>query len=743
MQKLCRFYSAYLILAAVIISSQAVTAQSIPGTWPSIDQQLAQDRVISGSALDKLIRENQEFHLLGAKELHDKLRIPLWLRIYWRKAHPEHQYAADDPTGGYPRALRDLHAWMITHQNLVQSSTEAPTSSRSAVPPSNELRISSAQTSARSESDIRVNFTNPNQIIAASNSISTSGRQSQFYSSDGGSSWGQTTLPFTGNDTSHTDPAVGWTTDGTAWATTLGIRGSNIQLRSYRSTDGGAHWVFDATASGTQLDADKQLMWIDDSATSPFKDTIYTIWHFGNPAYVNRRNPITGWGSPLRVSGFESSGTAIGGDITTNEAGDVFAFWPATGNNGIFVAKSTDGANSFAAPIHITTTFGSYDIGVPAIALRRALIYASAAAYQNNVYVTWTDLSGEAGCTVLGNEPDFSVSSTCKSRIWFSRSVNGGANWSAPIMINNQPSRNDQFNQRMAVDPTTGTLALVYYDTVGDSGRLKTDLWYQSSSDNGLSWSDPFKITSAMTNETSSGADLGNQYGDYNGLSGFDLKFFPSWTDRRSGGSEEIWSARIIDDAIVCTPPAAPANLVATTAGLDTINLTWDAAGGATEYRIFRASSSSGPYTQIATVVGESLTNYSDTALAAGTHFYAVRAFTTCTSALSSEASATVAGAGDFSLSVAPSVLKVRNKHTAVYTVTITRTASFANPIALSISGLPAGITASFGANPASTNSSTLTLLATNLARRGTYGFTVTGSYQTLSHTASASVNKR
>ena len=44
------------------------------------------------------------------------------------------------------------------------------------------LRSSGAQTSPRSESDIRINYWNPLKIIAASNNISASGQQAQFYS---------------------------------------------------------------------------------------------------------------------------------------------------------------------------------------------------------------------------------------------------------------------------------------------------------------------------------------------------------------------------------------------------------------------------------------------------------------------------------------------------------------------------------------------------------------------------------
>ena len=146
---------------------------------------------------------------------------------------------------------------------------------------------------------------------------------------------------------------------------------------------------------------------------------------------------------------------------------------------------------------------------------------------------------------VPANDPGTNVASTCKTRIWFARSTDGGATWGAAVMLNNQSSLNDQFNPWMAVDETNGQLVVMYYDTVGDAGRKKTDIWTQTSSDDGATWTAGAKVTSSQTDETSAGADAGNQYGDYNGISGYAGKFFPCWTDRRSGGKEEIWTAAI------------------------------------------------------------------------------------------------------------------------------------------------------------------------------------------------------
>jgi len=418
-----------------------------------------------------------------------------------------------------------------------------------------DLRISGAQTTARSESDIRVNFNNPTRIIAASNAIGAS-NQAQFYSTDGGVTWKQTTLALNVGDSLHSDPTVDWTSDGTAWATTIGINAAQtvLQIRAYKSTDNGATWAFDATVTGAQTAADKQMMWVDHSPTSPYKDNIYVIWHNNNPVFVNRRTgPAGAWQTPLQVSGAETTGTGIGGDIKTNSFGDVFGFWPDTGSKKLFVAKSTNGGVSFGTPVKIATTFDSYDIGMPSFATRRALIYISGGAYRTAtktmVYAIWTDLTGVAAspgvapCNSPANEPGTSVASTCKTRIWFARSTDGGATWGAATMLNNQASLNDQFNPWMAVDETNGRLVVTYYDTVADAGRKKTDVWMQTSSNDGASWTAAVKVTSAQTDETTASADAGNQYGDYNGLSGYAGKFFPCWTDRRSGAKEEIWTA--------------------------------------------------------------------------------------------------------------------------------------------------------------------------------------------------------
>jgi hypothetical protein len=93
----------------------------------------------------------------------------------------------------------------------------------------------------------------------------------------------------------------------------------------------------------------------------------------------------------------------------------------------------------------------------------------------------------------------------------------------------------------------------------------------------------------------------------------------------------------------------------------------------------------------------------------------------------------------DFGLSASPSSVSVTQSSSASDTITITPANGFTGSVALSASGLPTGVTASF--NPATTtSSSTLTLSASSTATTGTKTVTITGVSGSLSHAATVSL---
>ena len=238
------------------------------------------------------------------------------------------------------------------------------------------------------------------------------GRQAQFFSEDGGESWGQTTLPLQPGDAFHSDPTVDWTSDGTAWATTIGVNAGRhvLQMRAYRSTDGGKTWVFDGTFSGGQTTADKQFMWVDRGGQSPPRDDrIYVIWHNGPPAFVNRRRP-TGLGRPQAGQRAGDHGTAIGSDITTNGKGDVFAVLARTPAAATSSSSSPPTAATITVRRDDRPDFRPFEIRIPSfVEPQRADLRVdrppSAAPAMNDVYVSWIDLAGGGGCNTRHLDP--------------------------------------------------------------------------------------------------------------------------------------------------------------------------------------------------------------------------------------------------------------------------------------------------------------------------------------------------
>jgi hypothetical protein len=713
---------ALVFLFATTIASGAPPQK--PPKFPTLDEQIKHAKAKPGTAFEKLIRANQDFSKLKERDANDKV-VPPWLKVYWRKGHPEVNYEnPEDPTGGYPHVLKEILEWMESHQDLKPGNPEATLPpglefgdrdeearvpggkirvAANAASAGSNVRTSGAQTAGRSESDIRVNYWDPSKIIAGSNNIGGSGQQGMYWSTDGGVTWGQTNLPLASGDSFHSDPTVDWTSDGTAWSTTMGINGSVLKVQSYRSTNGGATWIFDGTVSGTQTNTDKQMQWIDHSASSPFKDQNYVIWHNGAPAYMNRRTSA-GWGTPIKVSLTETTGTAIGADVKTNSAGDVFGFWPDTGSRGIYVVKSTNGGASYSAPVRIVTTFDSYDIGVPSFNNRRILIYVSGGTYRNgttnNVYALWADLSGDTGCTAAANEPGSNIASACKTRVWFSRSTDGGATWSARVRINNQSGLNDQFNPFLAVDETNGNLGAIYYDTVNDAGRKKVDVYYQLSTDGGVSWESPVKVTTAMTDETVTGADSGNQFGDYNSLSGYGNAFFPSWTDRRNNAREEIWTAKI-------TASSSPTFSIAGNAGTSGATVSAGAASttsdGSSNYTVtglaagtytvtpVKAGCTFSPATSSVTITSANVTGVNFTAsCTAPTFSISGNAGTSGATITAGAGSATSDGSGNYSMT---------GFAAGTYTVTPSKSGCTFSPASSSVTITSANVTASFTAS--------------------------------------------
>lgn len=82
---------------------------------PTIRAQIESAKAPKGSALEKLIRANQDFELLQPEEFEDDYSIPLWLRVAWRKQNPDVPLPLKNPGAAYPEVLSQAYRRMVAN----------------------------------------------------------------------------------------------------------------------------------------------------------------------------------------------------------------------------------------------------------------------------------------------------------------------------------------------------------------------------------------------------------------------------------------------------------------------------------------------------------------------------------------------------------------------------------------------------------------------------------------------------
>ena len=124
--------------------------------------------------------------------------------------------------------------------------------------------------------------------------------------------------------------------------------------------------------------------------------------------------------------------------------------------------------------------------------------------------------------------------------IYVRYSDDDGATWSGGVRVNDDHTVNSQFLPKISLDPTTGNLAVVWYDSradLGTGGPGDTDgvanddaqFWGAFSTDGGQSFTPNIQISAGTSNAHDSGNGI--DYGDYSGLSFVGGVAHPAWSD--------------------------------------------------------------------------------------------------------------------------------------------------------------------------------------------------------------------
>ena len=440
----------------------------------------------------------------------------------------------------------------------------------------------------QSETMITLNTLNPKILAAGSNEIFRN-PQRTYFSTNGGTSWVGADQPLTDEEgttwTFASDPGVAIDTQGTIFFSQLlvmvqrNITGDAMIVN--RTTDGGASFspgVILKKDLSSGLGGpfpfgrfeDKPFITTDTNLNSPFRDNVYVSWDTtqGNGTSKIQFARSTDHGVTFAVQRIDDPNGAseIGADPAVGPNGEVYDAWLDITNARLRIDRSFDGGVTFGRNSTITPMIIRFDTGIPAIKVRRALVYPSIDIDRSNgphrgrVYCAWTDQADQSSPFVDGAETD----------IFFAFSDNAGLTWSTPIRVADDTVHADQFYQWLSVDPADGSVNISWYDTRNDPARRKTDVFFARSTDGGFTFSPNVRVTTASTDEscppcedliaqtgfTSStisfcrqncSAEMLNQYGDYTGLVTFAGLSHPIWTDRRSGErfNEEIFTATL------------------------------------------------------------------------------------------------------------------------------------------------------------------------------------------------------
>ncbi len=344
------------------------------------------------------------------------------------------------------------------------------------------------------------------------------------------------------------DPWVTFDSRGNAYYGTLafdntsGPPSNNADVFVAKSTDGGCTWSQAAKASGTSpaLYDDKDSVAADAHVSSPFRDNVYAAWTklsqtFSNIQIMFSRSTDGGatWGKPIAISQATfSEGGRTGAVVEVGPDGTVYVVWAdvVKRDPDIRVAISHDGGKTFAGKSVVVASFASdnpFDSPLP-------------------------------GASFFGGTglPSFSVGSDGTLYVAFGRRTNdhtvamvvrsttGGLTWDAPVVAANITGRSEIFQ---AVSPDPNGKVNLLFDALDDvpvgtppgGGVVSYDAYWTQSTDAGLTWSAPLRLSAVSSDpDVSAFNGLRPQFiGDYISATSDGSHMYGVWTDGRNGST--------------------------------------------------------------------------------------------------------------------------------------------------------------------------------------------------------------
>jgi hypothetical protein len=396
-----------------------------------------------------------------------------------------------------------------------------------------------------SEEAIAVNPTNPKNIVMVTNVDVPVAGMFEGVSFDGGKTWSTSLIGNNDNlGAACCDPSLSFDNYGNLFLGYLFNVGNTVPVAL--STDGGLHFnvianIAKPAGSNTSTASERKglFRYVDQETITTGHNEVWMVFNAGGPI-VATGAAVTGLGqvgtfSPAVV--VPGTNNCTYGDVAIGPNGEVMnvCSLTSTGQGGgrLYVSVDPDGLGPapFGGSVFVAETHvGGFDF-IPAqpdrsVDAEPGLAWDRTGGVHNGrVYLVYTlEVKNES------NNMDIEVS----------YSDDRGATWSAPVRVNDDATKNSQFLPKISLDPTSGNLAVVWYDSrndlglggPGDTNGIPNDdaqFWGAFSTDGGQTFTRNIQISAGTSNSHASGNHI--DYGDYTGLSFYGGIAHPAWSD--------------------------------------------------------------------------------------------------------------------------------------------------------------------------------------------------------------------
>jgi hypothetical protein len=344
-------------------------------------------------------------------------------------------------------------------------------------------------------------------VVTDNNRPYESCRLSSFVSGDGGVTWTETAHDWWGYDPWTAILPNGKTV--MSWIGTVGNFQDKYPIVFFNSPDGGIHWnkemqILEGSHDGTKITASNDgfyftTLWFREDMNADVR--LYKNEKNGN---FQQANAVAG--KKGQRLDFCEAAVLTDGTIVV----------PVTGKNS-WVQVSMDGGKTLSEPYTVTKNPASKGYA-------HLVADTSASAYKDRLYFI----------RATGNGNDY-------KGLWLNYSSDKGMTWSKDIRV-------DQFLKKgnsKAIVPSIavnkqGIIGISWVDSHDDPAGKNNDVYFTTSSDGGIAFQRPVKITSVSSNPvTTLNNDVANKFpggGHYLGIAAKpDGTFQLVWSDSRNG----------------------------------------------------------------------------------------------------------------------------------------------------------------------------------------------------------------